>query len=88
MDDVTMGVGMILFPQMYQQLSQKDDKEDPKLVAVCMQCGTTNDFPYKFCKECGKPSVLCERLRTCEHCSESFELARPPVCCPYCTKPF
>ena len=62
-----IGTGMLLFPQMYQQLSQQQQQQamaqmqqqgassgNPKI--MCPYCGGVNDYPYKFCKECGKPS--------------------------------
>ena len=60
-----MGTGMLLFPQMYQQLSQQQMQANGgQMVAggqqaqkiMCPFCGGVNDFPYKFCKECGKPA--------------------------------
>ena len=62
-----MGTGMLLFPQMYQNLQQQQQQntipqnqqqqqqQSPK--AVCQYCGVLNDYPYKFCRECGKPPV-------------------------------
>ena len=60
-----IGTGMLLFPQMYQQLSQQQMQmnggnmqaggaQTQKI--MCPYCGGVNDFPYKFCKECGKPA--------------------------------
>lgn len=62
-----IGTGMLLFPQMYQQLSQQQQQQamtkmqesgasekNPKI--LCPYCGGVNDYPYKFCKECGKPA--------------------------------
>lgn len=60
-----MGTGMLLFPQMYQNLQQQQQQntipqqqqqQAPK--AVCPYCGVLNDYPYKFCKECGKAPVM------------------------------
>ena len=60
-----MGTGMLLFPQMYQQLSQQQMQANGgQMVAggqqaqkiMCPFCGGVNDYPYKFCKECGKPA--------------------------------
>ncbi len=45
---------------MYQQLNQQpvngvqQGQQAPKV--MCPYCGGLNDYPYKFCKECGKPS--------------------------------
>ena len=60
-----IGTGMLLFPQMYQQLSQQQmqmngaqmqagGQQTQKI--MCPFCGGVNDYPYKFCKECGKPA--------------------------------
>jgi len=61
-----MGTGMLLFPQMYQQLNQQpvqgvqqqgqmqQQQQAPQV--MCPYCGGLNQYPYKFCKECGKPS--------------------------------
>ena len=53
-----MGAGMMLFPQMYQQMSQQggafQQQQSPKV--LCPFCGQPNDYPYKFCGNCGKPS--------------------------------
>ncbi|NLF34059.1 MAG: SPFH domain-containing protein [Thermoplasmatales archaeon] len=62
-----IGTGMLLFPQMYQQLNQQQQQQamqqmqqqgasqqNPKI--MCPHCGGVNDYPYKFCKECGKPA--------------------------------
>ncbi|KQM10366.1 MAG: SPFH domain-containing protein [Candidatus Methanomethylophilaceae archaeon] len=62
-----IGTGMLLFPQMYQQLNQQQQQQamaqmqqqgasggSPKI--MCPYCGGVNDYPYKFCRECGKPS--------------------------------
>ena len=61
-----VGTGMLLFPQMYQQLSQQQmQMNDANMQAggapqgqkiMCPFCGGVNDYPYKFCKECGKPA--------------------------------
>ena len=57
-----MGAGMMLFPQMYQQLNQQpvqgvQQQAQPQAQKVmCPFCGGLNDYPYKFCRECGKPS--------------------------------
>jgi len=85
MDD--MGIGMFLFPQMYDDLSN-NGKQDRKLIAICPKCGSENDHPYKYCKECGEPSIFAKRFRTCKNCGESFDLEKPPICCPYCTERF
>lgn len=61
-----MGTGMLLFPQMYQQLQQQPlygvggnpgaqaAAQTPKV--LCPYCGSPNDYPYRFCSNCGKAS--------------------------------
>ncbi len=59
-----MGTGMLLFPQMYQQLNQQSVQgvnnqagAQPQAQKVmCPYCGGLNDYPYRFCSQCGKPS--------------------------------
>ena len=62
-----MGAGMLLFPQMYQQLSQQpvqgvqQQAAQPQAQKVmCPFCGGLNDYPYKFCGNCGKPSPMMQ----------------------------
>ncbi|MDD7424026.1 MAG: SPFH domain-containing protein [Candidatus Methanomethylophilaceae archaeon] len=54
-----VGTGMMLFPQMMQQLNQQAmqnnvQQQQPKV--MCPSCGGLNDYPYKFCSNCGQPS--------------------------------
>jgi len=97
MDGAGMGMGLILFPQMYQQMQddekrRKDGGEKQKLVAICPHCGAVNDFPYKFCKECGKrpemprDGVAGETFKTCPYCGKTLDLPKPPNFCPYCSE--
>ncbi len=55
-----MGTGMLLFPQMYQQMSQNmgnnQQQQQGGNKIMCPYCGGVNNYPYKFCGECGKPS--------------------------------
>ncbi len=60
-----MGAGMMLFPQMYQQLNQQPvqgvnaQQQAPQAQQVmCPYCGSLNTYPYKFCNNCGKPSPM------------------------------
>ncbi|MBQ8373340.1 MAG: SPFH domain-containing protein, partial [Candidatus Methanomethylophilaceae archaeon] len=67
-----MGTGMLLFPQMYQQLQQQPlmgvqaqqqyQQQQPKV--LCPYCGNPNDYPYKFCGNCGKPSPQMQAQQT------------------------
>lgn len=57
-----MGAGMLLFPQMYQQLQQQpvqgvQNQQQPTKV-MCPTCGGLNDYPYKYCSSCGQPSPM------------------------------
>ena len=57
-----MGTGMLLFPQMYQQLQQQPvqgiqgGQAAQQPTTMCPYCGSPNPYPYKFCNNCGKPS--------------------------------
>jgi len=57
-----MGAGMLLFPQMYQQLQQQPVQgvqQQPQATKVmCPTCGGLNEYPYKYCSSCGQPSPL------------------------------
>ena len=70
-----IGTGMLLFPQMYQQLQQQQATEQshkgqaPKV--LCPYCGSPNDYPYKYCNGCGKPSPQQQGL-------EEFRDPLPP----------
>ena len=92
MDGADIGIGLLLFPQMYEQMRQKKDGNDDKVVAICPHCGTINEHPYKFCKECGKrPEVLREPgvssvFRLCPYCGTELNLPKQPRFCPYCTE--
>ena len=97
MDDASMGVGLLLFPQMYRQLTQnnKDNGEkEQKIMAICPHCGTNNEHPYKFCKECGKrPEIPRDAhnedvFSVCPYCGRTLELPKQPRFCPYCAERF
>ena len=59
-----MGAGMLLFPQMYQQLQQQPVsgvQSQPQATKVmCPTCGGLNDYPYKYCANCGQPSPMMQ----------------------------
>ena len=97
MDDAAMGVGLLLFPQMYRQLTQNnkdDERKEQKIMAICPHCGTINEHPYKYCKECGKRPEIPrnadggEMFSVCPYCGRSLELPKPPRFCPYCAERF
>ncbi len=63
-----MGSGMLLFPQMYQQLQQQpingvqsQNQQPQQQKVMCPTCGALNDYPYKFCSSCGQPSPMMNR---------------------------
>lgn len=58
-----VGTGMLLFPQMYQQLQQQPlqgvqggGMQQQAPMTMCPYCGSPNQYPYRFCNNCGKPS--------------------------------
>lgn len=58
-----MGTGMLLFPQMYQQLQQQpvrgvQNQQQQSQKVMCPTCGGLNDYPYKYCSHCGQPSPM------------------------------
>ena len=93
-----MGTGMLLFPQMYQQLQQQpvqgvqgqqaQMQQAPKV--LCPYCGNPNDYPYKFCGNCGKPSPQQQAAQTPPAAPAGAGPApaggAPPAfkVCPYC----
>ena len=98
MNDASIGVGMVLFPQMYRQLTdqnRRDDGKDDRVMAICPHCGAVNEHPYKYCKECGKrPEVLRNVsgegtvFKICPYCGREFDLPKQPRFCPYCAERF
>lgn len=108
-----MGTGMLLFPQMYQQLQQQPlygvqaqqqaaqaQPQTPKV--LCPYCGSPNDYPYKFCNNCGKPSPQAQpqpqqqvgaaegetpKFNNCPYCGQNIGgLPKTPKFCPYCSE--
>jgi membrane protease subunit (stomatin/prohibitin family) len=91
-----IGTGMLLFPQMYQQLSQGQGAQK----IACPYCGFQNTVPYKFCSNCGKnPPVSSdtekpnsasktnqssESFSMCPYCGKDLNLPKTPRFCPYC----
>ncbi|MDR0508669.1 MAG: SPFH domain-containing protein [Candidatus Methanoplasma sp.] len=60
-----MGAGMLLFPQMYQQLQQQpvqgvqqQQQQQQPMKVMCPTCGGLNEYPYKYCNSCGQPSPM------------------------------
>ena len=95
-----MGAGMLLFPQMYQQLSQQSVQGVQQQAAapqaqkvMCPYCGGLNDYPYKFCGNCGKPSPMMQNQQQAAAPVQSAPAAAPAAApaggaafkiCPYC----
>ena len=95
-----MGTGMLLFPQMYQQLSQQSVPGVQQQAAapqaqkvMCPYCGGLNDYPYKFCGNCGKPSPMMQNQQQAAAPVQSAPAAAPAAApaggaafkiCPYC----
>ena len=93
-----MGAGMLLFPQMYQQLNQQPvqgmQQQQPQAQAqkvMCPYCGGLNDYPYKFCGECGKPSPQMQNQMQQQQAPAQPAPAQPAggaggafKRCPYC----
>jgi membrane protease subunit (stomatin/prohibitin family) len=90
-----MGTGMLLFPQMYQQLQQQpvqgvqQQAQQPQQQQVtkvmCPKCGGLNNYPYKFCAECGQPSPQVAAAQ--QPAAPSTGVAAAPgqfKNCPYC----
>jgi membrane protease subunit (stomatin/prohibitin family) len=59
-----MGTGMLLFPQMYQQLQQQpvqgvqQQQQQQSTKVMCPTCGGLNEYPYQYCSHCGQPSPM------------------------------
>ena len=98
------GTGMMLFPQMMQQLNQQtmqNNMQQQKPKVLCPYCGNPNDFPYKFCGNCGQPSPQMQQqappqpaptaapksFKNCPYCGEDLSgLPKTPKFCPYCAE--
>ena len=102
-----IGAGMMLFPQMFQNLNQQQQivqqqqqQQTPKV--LCPHCGSPNDHPYKFCRDCGKPPVVqaappvpatapaaggARAFSRCPYCGEELNLPKTPRFCPFCAEP-
>jgi len=89
-----VGTGMLLFPQMYQQMMQQESK------VICPHCGAQVSTTNRFCPNCGKetkahpvaetktqePQAQKERggFNICPYCGEELNLPKTPKFCPYC----
>lgn len=84
-----VGTGMMLFPQMMQQLNQQAmqggvQQQQPKV--LCPFCGNPNDFPYRFCGNCGKPSPQMQQQQPPVQQVQAPQSMNPKSFrnCPYC----
>jgi membrane protease subunit (stomatin/prohibitin family) len=99
-----IGAGMMLFPQMYQNLNQQGQQQQQQggQKVLCPHCGVLNDYPFKFCRECGKAPVVQQQaapaaaapapsgskaFSKCPYCGEDLNLPKTPKFCPYCAEP-
>jgi membrane protease subunit (stomatin/prohibitin family) len=93
-----VGTGMLLFPQMYQQMMQQQQDK-----AVCPHCGAQILATSKYCPICGKeiripPASSISEIKTkeptqqkettafsiCPYCGKDLNLPKNPKFCPYC----
>jgi membrane protease subunit (stomatin/prohibitin family) len=56
-----VGTGMLLFPQMFQQLQgqqggQQQPQQPQQQQMLCPYCGRPNFYPYMYCSSCGRPA--------------------------------
>ncbi len=93
-----MGTGMLLFPQMYQQLQQQPlqgvqaqqmQQQAQAMKVLCPYCGGPNDYPYKFCGNCGKPSPQMQQQQAppVQQAANPSPASGPAMkfnSCPYC----
>jgi membrane protease subunit (stomatin/prohibitin family) len=81
-----IGAGMMLFPQMYQGLNQQQQAagQQQKPQAICPSCGILNEYPYKFCKECGKPPVAQQQAPPAAGAATGGGNKKAFSKCPYC----
>ncbi len=82
-----VGTGMLLFPQMYQNLMQQGGGQK----IGCPFCGYQNVVPYKFCSNCGKEPVMQTQQAAQPAAKDSAPAAAQGLgqtfaICPYCGK--
>ncbi|MDD4222458.1 MAG: SPFH domain-containing protein [Methanomethylophilus sp.] len=88
-----MGTGMLLFPQMYQQMQQQpvngvqgQNTAQQAQKVMCPYCGGLNNYPYKFCSNCGKPSSVQQSAAETVSAPAAISSAGVFKVCPYCGK--
>lgn len=85
-----MGTGMLLFPQMYQQLQQQpvqgvgQQQQHQAQKVMCPVCGSLNEYPYKFCGNCGKPSPMMGGAQQQQPPAQGGGQGKKFKNCPYC----
>lgn len=83
-----IGAGMFMMPQMMNNMMpNQQQQQSPK--AVCPHCGGLNDYPYKFCRECGKPPVAQQQAAPAPQAGAAAPAAAGGAGktfsrCPYC----
>ena len=93
-----IGTGMLLLPQMYQQLSQNQGGQK----IGCPFCGYQNTAPCRFCTNCSKELMATVKqpsptsapktetspsaggFSICPYCGKDLNLPKTPLFCPYC----
>lgn len=89
-----VGTGMLLFPQMYQDLGKQKTK------VMCPHCNAQVDSNIKFCSNCGKELKIITKsineketsndkttsgnFKICPYCGKDLNLPKTPKFCPYC----
>ncbi|MCJ7571492.1 MAG: SPFH domain-containing protein [Candidatus Thermoplasmatota archaeon] len=98
-DGAGIGTGMLLFPQMYQQMTQQQEK------VICPHCGAQISATNRFCPACGKeiraaPPATEQKTKEplekkekgtfniCPYCGKDLNLPKTPKFCPYCKEKF
>ena len=82
-----MGTGMLLFPQMYQQLQQQPVQgvqAQQQAQTMCPYCGSPNSYPYRFCNNCGKPSPQMQQQAPAPQQAAAAGAGPKFKNCPYC----
>ena len=81
-----MGAGMLLFPQMYQQLQLQPVQgvQQQYTKVMCPTCGGLNEYPYQYCSHCGQPSPMARGQPAQQAQTRSPAGGKAFKNCPYC----